>query len=612
MDQGFTVPTECDVIMEGGVTSGVVFPTFIARLSTRFDFRCIGGTSVGAVAASAAAAAQFWRNACKAGGDASASELGFDRLAGLPDELRTPRKNGKSTLYSLFQPCTALRRHFAVLSSVLNRENLMARVASGIGSAILHCPEAPAAGLLVCLLGYALGQLSLIALVPVAAILIVLLALVQFVITGYLALCRNNFGMCTGMEGDAAEPALTQWLHALVQAIAYRSSPHAPLTFGELRNSSPSITLAFMSTGLAERRAHRFPHDSNDLLFRRSQLEHLFPADVIEHMCTHGRKASQSKPGTLKLLLAADPHFGTEQADLFYLPSEDQLPVVFAARLSLSFPILLQAVPLFRLRYIDDDGVEKGCARLAPIWLSDGGLASNFPMHFFDELLPERPAFGVALESGLAQGAPDEERVRLPITNAQGLTGSHTSVNNRAGKPSLLRFMLALLNTSRGWRDEALKHTPGYRDRIVRIRHTTQEGGLNLNMPDAAIEAMSRSGARAADAVIERFVGADGKGEGWLNHRWVRARSTAAVLHKTIAPLALTWRSNALCPSYRAMWEGRLSGLPTAYKLDPAHRDAGLAFWDALETGLAASRVTTSRDTVPRPRPTLEITPKLC
>ncbi|MBD8542611.1 patatin-like phospholipase family protein [Oxalobacteraceae sp. CFBP 8761] len=610
MDKHLTVPTECDVIMEGGVTSGVVFPSFIARLSTRFDFRCIGGTSVGAVAASATAAAQFWRNACQAQGDPAAAELGFQRLACLPEELCEPRKNGKSTLYSLFQPCPGLRRHFAILSSVLNRTSAVSRVTAGVRSTIVHCWEAPALGLLGCLLGYALGQLSLIALVLISALMIVLLAVIQFVVTGYLALCRNNFGMCPGMGSDAGEPALTQWLHGLIQAIAYQSKTHPPLTFGELANSSKSITLAFMSTGLAERRAHRLPHDSDDLLFRRSHLAQLFPADVVDHLCTHGRQTSTRK-ATLEALRKADPHFGTDRADVFYLPPEEQLPVVFAARLSLSFPILLQAVPLFRLRYIEGNGIDEGSVRLAPIWFSDGGLSSNFPMHFFDELLPERPAFGVALENSLAEGAPDCQRVKLPDTHAQGLVSSYLSVDNRAGKPSLLSFIIALLNTSRAWRDEALQRTPGYRDRIVRIRHTKKEGGLNLNMPHSAIEAMSKSGILAANKVIERFVGSDGKGEGWLNHRWVRARSTTAVLQDTIAPLARTWRSNAQSPSYHEMWEGAFPGQPTSYKLGPASRKAGLIFWDALEKGLDPSDIHALTETVPRPRPTLEITPKL-
>ena len=40
------VPTkECDIIMKGGITSGVVYPRAILRLSEQYRFRSIGGTS---------------------------------------------------------------------------------------------------------------------------------------------------------------------------------------------------------------------------------------------------------------------------------------------------------------------------------------------------------------------------------------------------------------------------------------------------------------------------------------------------------------------------------------------------------------------------------------
>ena len=74
------------------------------------------------------------------------------------------------------------------------------------------------------------------------------------------------------------------------------------------------------------------------------------------------------------------------------------------------------------------------------------------------------------------------------------------------GLPSLGGFAAALLGTIRGWRDEALKHTPGFRDRIVQVKHTAAEGGLNLNMKPEAIAAMSASGVEAAEAIIRRFL----------------------------------------------------------------------------------------------------------
>ena len=44
-------PQDCDVVLEGGVTSAVIYAGLLARLSKTYRFRCLGGTSAGAVAA---------------------------------------------------------------------------------------------------------------------------------------------------------------------------------------------------------------------------------------------------------------------------------------------------------------------------------------------------------------------------------------------------------------------------------------------------------------------------------------------------------------------------------------------------------------------------------
>src|SRR5437899_2968560 len=74
------------------------------------------------------------------------------------------------------------------------------------------------------------------------------------------------------------------------------------------------------------------------------------------------------------------------------LPKPHNIPVVFGARLSLSFPVLLSALPLMT----PDFGKGKnasGYISLRRVWFSDGGLTSNFPIHFFDSPIPSRPTF---------------------------------------------------------------------------------------------------------------------------------------------------------------------------------------------------------------------------
>ena len=51
----------CDLVMKGGVASGVVYPGAVLELSRRYRFANLGGTSAGAVAAGMAAACEYAR-----------------------------------------------------------------------------------------------------------------------------------------------------------------------------------------------------------------------------------------------------------------------------------------------------------------------------------------------------------------------------------------------------------------------------------------------------------------------------------------------------------------------------------------------------------------------
>src|SRR5262245_37609848 len=97
----------CDLVMKGGITSGVVYPKLISTLSDKYRFKNIGGTSAGAIAAAGCAAAEYAR---QTGADDSARKCGFRRLKALPDELQKPIGTPlASMLFNLFQPSPALR-----------------------------------------------------------------------------------------------------------------------------------------------------------------------------------------------------------------------------------------------------------------------------------------------------------------------------------------------------------------------------------------------------------------------------------------------------------------------------------------------------------------------
>ena len=58
----------CDLVMKGGITSGIAYPPAILQLKEQRKFNRIGGTSAGAIAAAGVAAAEFNRQ--NGGGEA--------------------------------------------------------------------------------------------------------------------------------------------------------------------------------------------------------------------------------------------------------------------------------------------------------------------------------------------------------------------------------------------------------------------------------------------------------------------------------------------------------------------------------------------------------------
>jgi len=111
-----TGPTDqCDLIMEGGITSGVVYPAALVQLAQRYAFRSIGGNSAGATAAAVAAAAEYGR-----------AHGAFTELERLPELLA---KN----LLSLFQPTPKLRGVFKAFLALLNRRTTLGRVLAAAG-----------------------------------------------------------------------------------------------------------------------------------------------------------------------------------------------------------------------------------------------------------------------------------------------------------------------------------------------------------------------------------------------------------------------------------------------------------------------------------------------
>jgi hypothetical protein len=159
-------------------------------------------------------------------------------------------------------------------------------------------------------------------------------------------------------------------------------------------------------------------------------------------------------------------------------------------------------------------------------------------MHFFDAPLPRWPTFGLNLgPMADADRDPTDQSKNLyaPRSNREGIRARWRSIG------SVGTFGHAIADTMQNWLDNAQTRIPGYRDRIVMIKHTKEEGGLNLGMPPERILEFSERGRQAGLWLVRRFSGTRSANRddhlSWDNHRWVRYRSFTALLDTTFERL---------------------------------------------------------------------------
>lgn len=551
----------CDMVMEGGVTSGVIYPKAATALSKEFRLKNIGGTSVGALAAAVAAAAEVGR------ARDPVANPGYARLAQLPEELQARGFSDKraTRLFDLFQPQPATRPLFNILASTLNRKSKVHILGHAVRASVMNFAPifvgVTAALLLALSVAGTNGWVNW--LVAVLFSTMVGIAGVAYAlwrrVTG--ALVENGFGICTGyLEGidqrvaprDVHEP-LTLWLSRLINESAGKAADGPPLTFGELwrptadaRSLPPAwlqesgvqswryVDLQMISTNVTHRRPYRFPYDDDDqnLFFKPAELRKWFPQAVIDHMvATAADYAAHRK----------DQQPESLPDGLLMLPQASDMPVVFAARLSLSFPFLLSAVPLYALDY---EAQDPSLHQFERCWFSDGGICSNFPIHFFDSPLPLWPTVGIKLEA---------ERRYRPIDGPAATAGNRSFLpdHNESGRGDtiarfdgsdkaasrLLGFISAILDSARHWQSHMLVRAPGVRDRVLRIYLKKNEGGLNLNMPPEVLQTLTKVGEDGAAALGERFRPGSADPMNFDNHRWVRVRNLTAVLENDMSSI---------------------------------------------------------------------------
>ncbi len=370
--------------------------------------------------------------------------------------------------------------------------------------------------------------------------------------------------------------------------------------------SGRRISLEVMTTNLTQARPYRLPFESQTLYFDPTELAPLFSPRVIEFMKRQRRPPSDDRDSLADLAAARG---------LVAFPRPADLPVVVAVRMSLSFPILISAVPLWGFDFsyaAKDSRGERGQPHLTRCWFSDGGITSNFPIHFFDGPLPRWPTFAFNLtpfHPKFAYDPKDETRnVWLPRTNGDGQTENWANPPEGGALSRLLWFLGRIVETMHNWRDNIQLKVPGYRDRIAQVHLRDEEGGINLRMEKEAIEALSARGAHAARVLSERFSDVPPAGTilNWDNHCWVRLRSTMSLLEQQLARIRRAVAGKEGTRSYADLEEG-----PPSYRFeDPV---AAAEMLDGLE-GLADAWSAHPRalsERAPRPSPELRILPRV-
>lgn len=422
-----------------------------------------------------------------------------------------------------------------------------------------------------------MGRALLVGL-PLAVLVGIVAASVQIGRSSLKAVIANGFGICDGhtqRPGMPIDPLtkkpivpLTEWMENKLRELAgpldglddpVNGNPDRPVCFGdlwgkeasdayrkalknvtngELANLSPSqrrklrdarrTDCLVITTDLSHQRPYQFPFDVAEFFCCTECLAKYFSDSVVRHIVQKSTLVPDSEVGRGKAKCSIHPG-----EPLHYMPLAPDVPLVMAARLSLSFPGLISAVPfqtVDRARIEDKQGI-------VTVWFSDGGISSNFPMRLFDAAWPKRPTFGI----NLANPHPDyPEMVWRAPPGPSGRFLRYTPISTLGG------FLGAIFNSARNWADSTQIAMPGFRDRIVEVRQNADEGGMNLQMPAEVVAGLANRGAEAGLNILN----GNGKPDGDRNkvwpfnfeaHRWMRYRTAMASLDELLSGMHAVW-----------------------------------------------------------------------
>lgn len=540
----------CDIVMEGGAASGVVYPRALCELAKRYRFQRIGGTSAGAVAAALAAAAEYGRRTAERKGDADPAS-GFKKLADLP-EWFAQTVEGRTRLKWLFAPEHDMRPAYELIMAFLSTRRFGYVALSLVMTGARCFPKSFGAG---AVLGLALGALAVHGALQVggglgvvltlaasilglaaAGVFSVLLILLSFVVTVLCKLPRKHFGVAYGHSTkEQPSPPVTDWLNRLIQELSGKPMTE-PLTFGDLDEchdktvTDQGIALRLMTTCLTHGRPFRLPFGEDEVFYYDpEELKRFFPEEVMQSLKTNRNDKAPAYEGYEALPLA------------------DRFPIVVAARMSMSFPFFFSSIPLYavdRTRKPLQKDRDKALSGAQPerCWFADGGICSNLPVHFFDRALPRWPTFAVDLRSfhrDLNPADPKhavwidrdfrDENGRSIITDWwSALPHEKGDVDRSLGTGAAFErtkaFLQAVLDTMMNWRDNTQLRPIGSRDRVAHVSLDEREGSFNLSMGKREIDQLAARGAAAGEKLREHFTNG-----GWRENRAARLFSFLSV-----------------------------------------------------------------------------------
>jgi hypothetical protein len=345
--------------------------------------------------------------------------------------------------------------------------------------------------------------------------------------------------------------------------------------------------LKVMTTALSTQRPFSVPFETSDastLYFRPEDLEGVLPTRVIQHMVEHSQ-ASELFP-------------------LYrHLPPSNQLPVLLAVRMSLSFPFLLSAV---RLGSPDFSRVD---ARdiMQPLWFSDGGICSNIPVHFFDSPIPAHPTFAINLiEPHPDADAHPDKRGRMAFANDKDIGGSEgyrSYFHDKHGLAGIAAFTMAVVDSARNWVDTSQMRLQGYRERVGNVVVRSDEGGLNLSMPEAAITALSARGTDVAADLHRVFTqpiwpagGGARPATGMQRHVWIRFRNQLGALATFFGKVQSSLASNKASAGDLQLMVEEHPGTNTSDDRDPTQQQALKTLIGALDTVVGSPCIVDVKD----------------